>query len=137
MDSETYEKIGYTRISSLDHIDYIVENSECTSIIVDNFLNQFFTKDIAGILNKISSKIRINGKITVIENDIDLIANNYTRGFISFDQFNELMFGDTPVRSFTRIEDVHGILTGVGLVVQSKQLRDNVFTVSYKRMADQ
>jgi hypothetical protein len=131
--NENYEAMGYLRVDNINSIDYIAEDSECTSIIIDTFLNKFAIVNVPEVLFKVVSKLRINSEITIIDNDIDLIANNYTRGIISFMELNEHYFKENFIRSFIRLEDIEDMLSQSGLVIKSKQLRNNTFTIIYKR----
>lgn len=131
--NEDYESMGHIRMDDISKIDYVVDDAECTNIIVDTFLNQFPLTQVPEVLFKLVSKLRINGEICIIDNDIDLIANNYTRGILSFMELNEHYFADRPMRSFIRMEDIEEMLKGSGLKIKSKQLKHNVLTIIFKR----
>lgn len=131
--NENYEAMGYLAIDNINAIDYIVNDSECTSIIIDTFLNSFPIINVPEILFKVVSKLRINGEITIIDNDIDFIANSYTRGTISFIELNQHYFSNNHIRSFIRLEDIEEMLKQSNLKIKSKQLKNNTFTIVYKR----
>ena len=115
---------SYAHVSDLALLDLVVENSEATEIIVDNFLSKFTFGEIGNVVQKIVSKLRKNGKIIFYHAEIDMICYQRSRSMIDIDTLNKILFGQGETRSVFPIENLVDLLTSAGLSVKSKQLHD-------------
>lgn len=116
---------SYAHVSDLGLLDLVVEDSEATEIIVDNFLSKFTFEEIGNVVQKIASKLRKNGKITFYHAEIDMICYQRSRSMIDIDTLNKTLFSQGETRSVFPIENLVDLLTSVGLSIKSKQLHNS------------
>ena len=116
---------SYAHVSDLGLLDLVVEDSEATEIIVDNFLSKFAFEEIGNVVQKIASKLRKNGKITFYHAEIDMICYQRSRSMIDIDTLNKTLFSQGEMRSVFPIENLVDLLTSVGLSIKSKQLHNS------------
>lgn len=123
---EFVEMSSYTHIKDINLIDIFCDDMEAEIIIIDNFLNQF-TYDVFGqIVNKIASKLKIKGIITICENDIDFLCHRLTTGAIDQKDFNDIVFSGGPAQCLFKIETVVDLLKQSGLKVIEKFIDPNM-----------
>lgn len=79
------------------NLDKYVDNGECEEILIQDILACFPHNMIYYVLDKWLSKLSIGGKIIVVENDIDIIVNQYNNGMINSEEINKLLFGDKSI----------------------------------------
>ena len=114
---------SHTWIQDINNIDMFVENSEATEIIVDNFLTAYNYSSIGSLVAKIASKLRLNGKIIVYQQDIDFVCHQYNKTGIDIQDLNTLLFnGGIPMYSVLNAEVVSALLTSTGLTIEQKQI---------------
>ena len=115
---------SYVSINDLGVLDILVEDSEAKEIIVDNFLTKFSFKEIGGIVQKLVSKLRSQGKIVFYQAEIDMICYQRSRSMIDLDRLNEILFAQGEIRSVLPIENLIDLLKSFGLTVLSRELHD-------------
>ena len=98
------EDKNYTHISNVMMLDKAVLDCEATDIIVDDYLSQFSESELPQLLSKILSKLRLDGTITLVDTDVDILSMRYTRGDISIKDLNELLFESVSRKSLLNIE---------------------------------
>lgn len=121
-------------INDINIIDIMVADAEATEIIVDEFLNQFSYADAGKVLNKILSKLRLGGTVTVVQTDIELLAYHLARGMIDVERFNEIAFPG-PCKSAMSLEIVESLLKGARIKIIHKFFNDDICTVRGVRNA--
>tara|TARA_R100000234_G_scaffold20134_1_gene11299 strand:+ start:312 stop:743 length:432 start_codon:yes stop_codon:yes gene_type:complete len=90
---------SYTWISSLDALEKRVANSEASAILCDNFLSTVPFDAIGNAMRTIISKMRINCEITILNTDIAILCEKFTREEINIDTMNVLQYGRGAVKS--------------------------------------
>lgn len=112
---------NFVSITSLSIADIMVEDSEANEIIVDDFLSQYNYDNVGKALNKIISKLRLDGSITVIQCDVDFICYQLAKGMIDVKRFNELCFS-RPASSMISMEIICDLLEAGGVKIVSKTI---------------
>ena len=100
----------YAHVSNIMSLDNTVLNCEATDIIVKDYLSQFTDIELVPLLQKILSKLRLNGTITIVDNDIDIVCMKYDRGDIDLKTFNSMIFRGQPKKSFLNIDVVKDLI---------------------------
>jgi hypothetical protein len=112
---------SHTWIQDISTLDVLVDDAEATEIIVDCALCTFNFANIGGILNKIISKLRLDGKIIIYEKDIDIVCYTYNKSGMNIQDLNSLIFEEVPaVASFLNTEVISDLLTQAGLTIEEK-----------------
>lgn len=91
-------------------LDSVVLDCEATDIVVKDYLSQFADNELEPLLSKIVSKLRTNGTITILDNDIDITYMKYDRGDIDLKTLNSIVFRGQPRKSFLNIETVKDLV---------------------------
>lgn len=133
-------KIGGTEDDNVVHIDnmnnihILINDAEADLILVDDFLSDFSYQDVGNVLNLILSKLRINGTIVVNFVDGELAAYNLTRGFMTLEEYNDLVFYK-PIKSVINTSIVVDLLKSFNISVESKIINkdNNVSVVTGRR----
>lgn len=112
---------GSTVIKDINLANLSVDDGEATEIVVDDFLSSYPLHDVANIFNVILNKLRQRGTITITFIDIEFAAYRLSRGFITTEEFNEIIFYKS-VRSLTSCDVFESILQKFGIVIESKRL---------------
>lgn len=123
------EKDGFVCITNLNSIDLIVEDSEATEIILDNYLSAFAHSQGQEILKKILSKLRLNGKIIIYNPDIDLICFEYTKNNLNEKTLNDILFDGSVLASFWSMETLCDLLKNNGIEILSKKFVNQTLAV--------
>jgi hypothetical protein len=97
---------SYNHVSNIMMLDDMVLDCEATDIIVDNYLSQFSESELPQLLSKILSKMRVNGTITIVDIDVDILSMRYNRGDVTIKDLNDLLFGGTSRKSLLNLESV-------------------------------
>lgn len=118
--NSTDQMDSYVPVTNLRTLDLLVDDGEATEIFVDNFLSMFPYKDVPAILNKILSKLRLNGTIVIANPDIDFVCFKYAKNELDQKALNELLFNNGALASFWSIETICGLLTDNNIEIISK-----------------
>lgn len=131
------EDTSYTHVSNIMTLDRSVLDCEATDIIVDNYLSQFSEQELIEVLRKILSKVRLNGSITLIDIDVDVVALRYSRGDIDIKSLNQLLFSHSARKSFLNIESVATAFQNVFKIEQSSINSEiGTFLIKARRASD-
>ena len=133
--SNKTQKDGYLCVPNINTLNIVVENGEAEEIIVDNFLSGFSRDGMVDILKTILAKVKLNGKVIIFQNDIEILSWQLTRGAINIDDFNNALFLDGPVLSTVTIEELSQLLTNNNFKVTSKRIRGFVAAITGERNA--
>lgn len=66
-------------LSQIEMLEYVADDSECTSIIIDGLLRQYSISKIPNILSLIVKKLRPEGSLIISDIDFDLIVFAYRK----------------------------------------------------------
>lgn len=108
--TEKPESSEYTHVQNIMSLDNVVLDCEATDIVVKDYLSQFADNELEPLLSKIVSKLRTNGAITILDNDIDITYMRYDRGDIDLKTLNAIVFRGQPRKSFLNIETVKDLV---------------------------
>ena len=115
---------AYQHISNLVAFDNQVLDHEASVIIADKFLSQFFYNEISNVIDKIISKMRLNSSITLVEPDMDLLAQKYIRDDIDLASINGLMFNGRATKSILSMQSLINAIGGK-LSITEKHFDEN------------
>lgn len=125
-----------TIISDIALLEMMVEDNECNNIVVDSFLSNFHIENVKSVLEKILSKLRINGTIIITDVEADIMANDLLRSDIDLETFNSIIFSGDNTRSVLTIEYVRGCLMESGIEITRSYIEKNFFVVEGKRVVN-
>ena len=66
-------------LSQVEMLEYVADDSECTSIILDGLLRQYSINKIPNILSLIVKKLRPEGSLIISDIDFDLLVFAYRK----------------------------------------------------------
>ena len=108
-------------VSDISSIDLFVDDSESTEIIIDSMLASFSHSELGTVLNKVASKLRINGRIIIYERDIDMICHHYNRMGMGIQDINNLLFdSSSSIASVLNTETIVDNLKQMGLTIEEQ-----------------
>jgi len=110
---------SYNHVSNIMMLNDMVLDCEATDIIVDNYLSQFSESELPQLLSKILSKMRVNGTITIVDIDVDILSMRYNRGDVTIKDLNDLLFDGTSRKSLLNLESVATAFNDSFLIEQS------------------
>jgi hypothetical protein len=96
-------------ITEPEILSYIAEDSECTTIVLDNTLTKLKFNDVVSTINMAVSKLRTNGILIINDIDFDLLTYLYTRN-PNLQELNALVSGINGFKSFLSSELVKDIM---------------------------
>jgi hypothetical protein len=96
-------------ITEPEILSYIAEDSECTTIVLDNTLTKLKFNDVISTINMAVSKLRTNGILIINDIDFDLLTYLYTRN-PNLQELNALVSGINGFKSFLSSELVKDIM---------------------------
>ncbi len=124
--SKEYHSNEYVNLQELNLIDVFCDDAEAVEIIVDDFLSSECTyEELGPTLEKICSKLRLNGKITIIDKDIELLNHSLTLGRTDLDSYNNILFGAGPIKSVYNIDIICDLLKSMSIKVTQKIIEPN------------
>lgn len=128
--SEELEKLGHLRIGDFSKIDIIIDDAECTDIVIQD-LSFVSYDDLKYFLEKIVSKLRLGGKISICSPDVYSLSLKLIRKLINASQFNEIVFGEGgSVRCIHDLKAVQEVLSELGLEITEKKYVSSYLVVS-------
>ena len=116
------DDLGYTWVPSLAALDSMVQDSEATSIVVDNFLSSEEIDKVGEMLFKIVKKMRINSEIIFYQQDIDLVCHEYSRASFNLEALNQHIFSFPETKSVFNTDILCSALDSLNLEITNKQL---------------
>jgi len=100
---------SFKMITEPEILSYIAEDSECTTIVLDNTLTKLKFNDVVSTINMAVSKLRTNGILIINDIDFDLLTYLYTRN-PNLQELNTLVSGINGFKSFLSSELVKDIM---------------------------
>lgn len=88
----------------------VVENSEATSIVCDNFLSLFTYDELGGVLEKILSKMRLGAELIIINSDIKMLSQRICNEEIDMPTLNSILFKHGPLKSLSSEKELHELM---------------------------
>lgn len=128
------QNILLTNVKTLNDI----EQAECEELIVDGVIDYISAENTLNIVGIWCSKLRHNGKITIIGTDINVITKKYINGELTTPDFNELLYGkcNHPWQfksGMINVEELCEILISYDIEILERNIEDNKFIVIGKR----
>jgi hypothetical protein len=74
------------------NLDKYVDNGEAEEILIEDILPCFPYTMLYSVIDKWLAKLSIGGKIIIIEDDINILLNEYSSGRINNDEINKRLF---------------------------------------------
>lgn len=116
------DRKGFVWVGDIGALDGIVNDCEATHIIADNFFSHFKFDLLGDVIQKIVSKLRINGTITFYQLDIDILSHQYARMNMDIGQYNTTLFSAGPIASTFNMESLCDLLIDAGLTMETKEV---------------
>lgn len=92
--------------SNLAMLDGMLLDSEGTDIICDDFISSFAYEEIAGLLNKLASKIRIKGKLTIADVDANILSVRTYNQEVAENELNSMLFTNQKRKSIVSLSTI-------------------------------
>lgn len=132
---------SFKLISDPAILNYIADDSECSEIILDTCLTRASSDEVIKIVNLCLQKLRINGKLKIIDFDFDLLVYAYQKANElenSQAKINNLvnlnkLFNNHPIGCFITIEFIKYLLKGHELKLTSASIDNVKFGLEYVR----
>ena len=93
-------------VQNIAVLNGIVEDSEATSIVCDNFLSSFTYDELGGVLGKMVSKMRLRSELIIINHDIKLLSQKICSEEIDMKTLNDILFKCGPIKSLSSMEEL-------------------------------
>ncbi len=93
-------------VQNIAVLNGIVENSEATSIVCDNFLSSFTYDELGEVLEKMVSKMRLRSELIIINPDIKLLSQKICNEEIDITTLNDILFKCGPIKSLSSVEEL-------------------------------
>lgn len=100
----------YIHVSNIMTLDTVSLDNEANEIIIENYLSQFSQEEIEPLLKKILTKLRLNGALVIVDNDIDTAVMKYDRGDIDLVALNQIVFRGQARKCVLNIETIKDTL---------------------------
>jgi len=97
-------------VSNIAVLNGIVEDSEATSIICNNFLSSFVYHELEGVLKKIVSKMRLGAELIIINPDIKMLSQRICNEEIDTPTLNDILFKHGSLKSLSSAEELHELM---------------------------
>jgi hypothetical protein len=101
--NRTFNDESFKMITEPEILSYIAEDSECTTIVLDNTLTKLKFNDVISTVNMAVNKLRTNGILIINDIDFDLLTYLYTRN-PNLQELNNLVSGINGFKSFLSSE---------------------------------
>lgn len=126
---------SYKKISDPDMLNYIADDSECTTIVLDNVCSKLDMDSVVKNLVTASKKLRIGGKLILSDIDFDLINYVYSKNPNPMD-LNKLINSIGGIRSILTYQLLVSIIESqTPLTLDSVKLSNIEFKLEYTRNA--
>jgi hypothetical protein len=96
--------------NSLPMLDGILLNSEGTDIVCDHFISSFSINEYQELLKKLATKLRLNGKLTITDIDMNILARRKYNEEIDEDSINAALFSEQKRKSVSSLISLEGLL---------------------------
>jgi 2-polyprenyl-3-methyl-5-hydroxy-6-metoxy-1,4-benzoquinol methylase len=121
-------------LSQVEMLEYVADDSECTSIILDGLLRQYSINKIPNILSLIVKKLRPEGSLIISDIDFDLLVFAYrkTGNLLELNQMAEQVKG---FKSFITNELVKDFLNQFQYIQLKSVVLSNIeFKLEYTKV---
>lgn len=126
------EDSSYKSISSIQMLSYLADDSECTTIVLDGVLSKQNLNEVINALSLCSSKLRLGGKLQIIDIDFDILTYVYGKNQ-DIQNLNSRVFQLGPINSLLTLELVKQLCVQVGLTIGSISLNNIDFVLECTR----
>jgi hypothetical protein len=122
----------------VDNLDEICEDAECLSIIAEDIIDYFSSKEVDNIISHWIKKLRHGGKIVIGGIDLIEVSRSFNNKYIDLINTNLLLFGDQSESwkyrksCLTSSELVKG-LQGLGLNILKNRINNYKYTIEAER----
>tara|TARA_Y100000034_G_C6908991_1_gene422825 strand:+ start:1944 stop:2366 length:423 start_codon:yes stop_codon:yes gene_type:complete len=118
-------------ISNLVTLGGQVLDHEASNVVADQFLSQFSYHEIETVIQQIVTKTRMNGEITFIEVDMNLLAQKYIRDDVSLEDINKLLCAGKSIKSMINMKILQEMI-GTKLTIAEKHFDEVSSTIILK-----
>lgn len=128
--SQAYEEMGYIHIhTEYNLLDVLVDNGECTSIILDGYLSSLDIEKVDKYFQKIVSKLNLNGELKIIDHNImSIIYSIYNSFNYNISDLNNFMSSE-KIKSFHTLDTTRSMIIDNGLEITFMNFVDNLFVI--------
>jgi len=120
-------------LSDLPNIDMVVNDAECTQITLES-LDYIPMVHLLPVLEKLVSKLRHGGTISVTGTDLLDMGRVITERGFSTEQLNEAIYGaDLPKRSSIPLTELANLLKSFDLKIVKKRMQSSMNYVEATR----
>jgi hypothetical protein len=130
-------KDGYTNADGVFIITNQCENGEATEILSENVLEYIPLDHYFGTISNWLSKLRHNGKLIIVTQDIYGLTRKYLNGELNLGEYNLAMFGSSSApaqkRSGVSMHELKQLVKQVGLTLEKSYFSDNNITLILRR----
>ena len=109
----------YKWASNLPTLDGLLLDAEGTDIICDDFVSSFDSEEITALLEKLTSKLRLKGKLTIAEVDSSIIFRRGYNQEISESDVNVALFKDQKRKCLVSLDTIVEMLPA-NMSIESK-----------------
>lgn len=110
-----FQEEGFQAISSIEILDYIVEDAECNLIILDGYLRTVHASQWIAVINQCIKKLRMGGTLKFIDIDFDILCYIYQKE----NNLNDLQnIFEKPIFSFLTLEGLKQIMQNFSQTTQ-------------------
>tara|TARA_R100000008_G_C3540369_1_gene144423 strand:+ start:293 stop:715 length:423 start_codon:yes stop_codon:yes gene_type:complete len=125
------EQKTHTWYTNIAIFNSSVENSEATSIVCDHFLSLFTYNELPEALKMIASKMRLGAELIIVQPDINLLFQRFTREEINEEALNNMLFKAGPVKGAFSTERIEALIPP-SLKVEHKHFDTGMSTIIIK-----
>jgi hypothetical protein len=117
-------------------LNYIADDSECETIVLDGILKKMNLNDITGYLALVRKKLRLNGILAIKDIDFDLFCFIYGKN-ANFEELNKFIFDNGSINSMFNYEYILNLLnsSNTGLELESKNIDGINFILNFRRVS--
>lgn len=128
--NQAYEEMGYIHINTeYNLLDVLVDNGECTSIILDGYLSSLGIEKVDKYFQKIVSKLNLNGELKIIDHNImSIIYSIYNSFNYNISDLNNLISSE-KIKSFHTLDTTRSMIIDNGLEITFMNFVDNLFVI--------
>lgn len=105
--------------SNLPMLDGMLLDSEGTDIVCDDFISSFTYEEIPSLLNKLASKLRIKGKLTIADVDANILTVRTYNQEVAENELNSMLFTNQKRKSIVSLSNIEAALPS-NLEIESK-----------------
>ena len=121
-------------VSNMAVFNGMVEDSEATSIVCDNFLSCFMHEELLGAVEKIVSKMRLNSELVIIHPDIHMLSHRLYREELDMQAINDILFKNGPIKSVCSVEKIQQALpANIQIMHQNFDIATSTITIKATR----